>query len=284
MPIDLYVGGAEHAVLHLLYARFWHKVLFDLGHVSTAEPFRRLVNQGTILGEDGAKMSKSRGNVINPDEVVKEYGADSMRLFEMFMGPLVDTKPWSTRGVEGVHRFLSRVWRMLTDEDGSLLPAIQDAPLTADDERLLHQTIKKVSQDLDDLSFNTAISQMMIFVNEMLNRESKPRRMMEAFVLLLSPFAPHIAEELWQKLHHGKSLAYESWPVWDESRIAVNSVEIVVQVNGKVRAKFSLPVDSGDEEVKKVVMADPGVQKYVDGKEIVRILVVRNRLVSIVVK
>jgi leucyl-tRNA synthetase len=284
MPIDLYVGGAEHAVLHLLYARFWHKVLFDLGHVSTVEPFRKLVNQGTILGEDGQKMSKSRGNVVNPDEVVNEYGADSMRLFEMFMGPLVDTKPWSTRGVEGVHRFLNRVWRMFCDEENRLLVAIQDAPVSVDDERLLHQTIKKVTEDVETLGFNTAISQMMIFVNEMLNREVKPRKMMEQFVLLLAPFAPHVAEELWEKLGHQKSLACQAWPVWDEAKIALDAVEIVAQVNGKVRGKFSVPVGADDEAVKQQVLADAGIQKHLAGKEIVKVLVVKNRLVSIVIK
>ncbi len=195
MPVDLYVGGAEHAVLHLMYARFWHKILYDLGYVSTKEPFMKLCHQGIILGEDSRKMSKSRGNVVNPDDVVKQYGADSMRLFEMFMGPLTDSKPWSTRGVEGVSRFLNRVWRMMVDENGSLLASISDGTLTTDEERLFHQTIKKVTEDIETMNFNTAISQMMIFVNEFLNKEIKPRHVMETFVLLLSPFAPHIAEE-----------------------------------------------------------------------------------------
>lgn len=284
MPIDLYVGGAEHAVLHLLYARFWHKVLYDLGYVSTNEPFKRLINQGTILGEDGQKMSKSRGNVVNPDDVVKEYGADSMRLFEMFMGPLVDTKPWSTRGVEGVHRFLNRVWRMILDDDNNLLPSIKDIPISGDDERFMHQTIKKVTLDLEGLNFNTAISQMMIFVNEFLNREVKPRCIMETFVLLLSPFAPHIAEELWQKLGHKTSLAYENWPHYDEAKTAVNTIEMVVQVNGKVRSKFQVPIDLDDEILKKMVMEDKNVRRYLDGKQILKVVVVKNKLVSLVVK
>jgi len=242
MPIDLYVGGAEHAVLHLLYARFWHKVLFDLGYVWTKEPFARLINQGTILGEDGQKMSKSRGNVINPDDVVKEYGSDSLRLFEMFMGPLEDTKPWSMHGVEGVFRFLNRSWRMMVNEDGTLNASIQDVPLSTEHERLLHKTIKKVTEDVDTLNFNTAISQMMIFVNEFYGMNPKSKSAMETFVLLLSPFAPHIAEELWQKLGHTKSLAYENWPVYDETKTKDDSVEIVVQFNGKLKAKFQAPI------------------------------------------
>jgi leucyl-tRNA synthetase len=284
MPVDLYVGGAEHAVLHLLYARFWHKVLFDLGYVSSAEPFRKLVNQGTILGEDGVKMSKSRGNVVNPDEVVAEYGADSMRLFEMFMGPLIESKPWSTRGVEGVHRFLNRSWRMLTAEDGSLHPAIQAAPLSETQERMLHQTIKKVTDDLETLSFNTAISQLMIFVNEFLNSEPRPRQAMETFVLLLSPFAPHIAEELWQKLAHADSLAYEPWPSYDESKTKVDAVEMVVQINGKVRSKFSVAVNIDDDALRKLVLADENVVRHLDGKPVLKMVIVKNKLVSLVVR
>ncbi|HZY10187.1 MAG TPA: leucine--tRNA ligase, partial [Bacteroidota bacterium] len=284
MPIDLYMGGAEHAVLHLLYARFWHKVLYDLGYVSTIEPFRKLVNQGTILGEDGQKMSKSRGNVVNPDDVIKEYGADSMRLFEMFMGPLEDTKPWSTRGVEGVHRFLNRVWRMIVNEDGSLHESIKDMPLTGDQERLLHQTIKKVTHDVESLDFNTAISQMMIFVNEFLNLETKPRKAMETFVLLLSPFAPHIAEELWGKLGYPRTLAYEPWPQYDELKTAVDTLEMVIQVNGKVRSKLAVPFDIDDEELKKIVFADENIKRHLNGKQILKIVIVKNKLISLVVK
>ncbi len=284
MPVDLYVGGAEHAVLHLLYARFWHKVLFDLGHVSSNEPFRRLVNQGLILGEDGQKMSKSRGNVINPDEVIREYGADSLRLFEMFMGPLVDSKPWSTNGVEGVHRFLNRVWRMLVDEEGRLHASVREAPLTPEQDRTLHQTIKKVTADVESLSFNTAISQMMIFVNEYLNLEVKPRSAMERFVLLLSPFAPHVAEELWQLLGHAGSLVREPWPVFDEEKTKVSVVEIVVQVNGKVRSKFNVEPGAGEEQIKQLALSDELVRKHIEGKEIVKTVVVKGKLVNLVVK
>jgi leucyl-tRNA synthetase len=284
MPIDLYVGGAEHAVLHLLYARFWHKVLYDLGYVSTKEPFMRLINQGLILGEDNRKMSKSFGNVVNPDEVVAEYGTDSMRLFEMFMGPLEDTKPWSTKGVEGVHRFLNRVWRMFADENGTLDPAIQDAPLTSDQERLLHQTIKKVTNDIEALAFNTAISQMMIFVNGFLNLETKPRCAMEKFVLLLSPFAPHIAEELWQRLGHERSLTYEPWPEYDQAKTLEHTVEVVGQVNGKVRTKLQVAVDLSENELEQVVCADENMKKHFVDKTIVKTIVVKNKLVNVVVR
>ncbi len=284
LSIDLYVGGAEHAVLHLMYARFWHKVLYDLGYVTTNEPFMKLRHQGTILGEDSRKMSKSRGNVVNPDDVVKEYGADSMRLFEMFMGPLEETKPWSTRGVDGVHRFLNRVWRMIINESGGLVPAIKGAPLTPDQERLLHQTIKKVTEDIESLSFNTAISQMMIFVNEFLNAGIKPRVAMETFVLLLSPFAPHVAEELWCRLGHTKSLAYEPWPGYDDAKTKTDTIEMVVQVNGKVRSKFPVAVNVDDESLRKLVMNDDNVKKYVGGKQVEKFVVVKNKLVSVVVK
>jgi leucyl-tRNA synthetase len=284
MPVDLYVGGAEHAVLHLLYARFWHKILFDLGYVSTKEPFKRLVNQGLILGENNQKMSKSLGNVVNPDDVVKEYGADSLRLFEMFMGPLEDTKPWSTRGVEGVHRFLNRVWRMMLDEEGNILPAIADVPFTDAQERFLHQSIKKVTQDIEGLDFNTAISQMMIFVNEFLNADPKPFKAMETFVLLLGPFAPHLAEELWSKLGHAQSLAYAPWPAYDEAKTRESTVEIVVQVNGKVRGKISTPPGTADDVVRDLAMREEGVQRHLEGKTIKKAVVVKDRLVSFVVQ
>ncbi|MBI3765027.1 MAG: class I tRNA ligase family protein, partial [Ignavibacteriales bacterium] len=223
--------------------------------------------------------------VVNPDDVVKEYGADSMRLFEMFMGPLTDSKPWSMRGVEGVYRFLNRVWRMMVAEDtGQLLSSIKDVPLTPEDERLLHQTIKKVTTDIETLNFNTAIAQMMIFVNEFLSRETKPRATMETFVLLLSPFAPHIAEELWEKLGHTQSLVYEPWPLYDEGKTAVDTVEMVVQVNGKVRTKFSVPINMDEELLKKKVLNDDSVKRHLDGKQIVKIVIVKNKLVSLVVK
>jgi leucyl-tRNA synthetase len=212
MPVDLYIGGAEHAVLHLLYARFWHKVLFDIGVVSTPEPFAKLVHQGTILGDDNQKMSKSRGNVIGPDLVIDEFGADAVRLYEMFMGPLEASKPWNTQSVDGVRRFLDRVWRLCIDEDGGLSPALTDDAPDEASLRVLHQTIKKVTEDLDGLRFNTAIAQMMVCVNEMTKLERRPRALIEPFVKVLSPFAPHLGEELWSRLGHEETIAYAEWP------------------------------------------------------------------------
>ena len=284
MPIDLYVGGSEHTVLHLMYARFWHKVLYDLGFVSTKEPFTKLRHQGIILGEDSRKMSKSRGNVVNPDEVVKEYGADAVRLFEMFMGPLEEMKPWSTRGVEGVYRFLNRVWRLYVGEDGNLDPAVKSIELSADLERLYHSTVKKVGEDIEALRFNTAISQMMILVNELTKTESRPRQVLEPFVLLLAPFAPHIAEELWQKLGHASSLACEPWPSFDESKMQQKTVEVVFQVNGKIRAKSNVPLDIDESALKQLAYAERNVKQYLDGKNVVKEIIVKNKLVNFVVR
>jgi leucyl-tRNA synthetase len=283
MPIDLYVGGSEHAVLHLMYSRFWHKVLYDLGYVSTKEPFMRLRHQGIILGEDSRKMSKSRGNVVNPDDVVKEYGADSMRLFEMFMGPLEEMKPWNTRGVEGVFRFLNRVWRLVVNEEGSVEASIQDATPTVDYERLYHQTVKKVGDDIEGLRFNTAISQMMIFVNETMKLEVRPRKLLENFVLLLSPFAPHTAEELWEKLGHSKSTAYEAWPVYEDAKCAESTIEVVLQINGKIRSKIAVPKDTSDIELEQLAFDDANIKRYTDGKRIIKKIILPNKLVNIVI-
>jgi leucyl-tRNA synthetase len=284
MPIDLYVGGAEHAVLHLMYARFWHKVLYDLGCVSTKEPFMKLRHQGTILGEDSRKMSKSRGNVVNPDEVVSQYGADGMRLFEMFMGPLEEMKPWSTRGVEGVYRFLSRVWRLVLTEDGTLDPSVQNVPVPPELERLYHTTVKKVGDDIEALRFNTAISQMMIFVNEVMKAETKPRQLLEPFVLLLAPFAPHLAEELWEKFGHAASLTSEPWPAYDPAKLQLSTVEVVIQVNGKVRSKIEAGVDSLEKDLEALALADPNVRRHMEGKSLVKAVVVKNKLVNLVVR
>lgn len=284
MPIDIYVGGSEHAVLHLMYARFWHKVLFDLGHVSTREPFMKLRHQGIILGEDGRKMSKSRGNVVNPDDVVSEYGADAIRLFEMFMGPLEDMKPWSTRGVEGVYRFLNRVWRLYMDDEGHLDPRLSSDPPAPDAERIYHATVKKVGEDIEGLRFNTAIAQLMIFVNELTKSEQRPRTILEPFVLLLAPFAPHIAEELWSALGHTRSLTFEPWPSYDPAKIASDTVEVVLQVNGKVRSKMSVPVDAGEQELERFALADENVRRHVEGKQVVNVIVVKNKLVNVVVR
>lgn len=347
MPVDLYVGGAEHAVLHLLYARFWHKVLYDLGLVSTPEPFMKLVNQGLILGEmeytlfldergepvsaecveevgdsryedrrSGApvygrrisaddvekrgehfvlrdrpeirvearayKMSKSRGNVVNPDEIVRLYGADSLRLYEMFMGPLEETKPWSTQGVEGVHRFLSRLWRLYVDEETGAL-RVRDADPDRDQLRLLHETIRKVTEDTERMRFNTAIAQMMIFVNEALRWPVFPRAVAEPFVLLISPYAPHIAEELWERLGHPESLAYAPWPQYDPALLERTTVTVVVQVNGRLRAQLELPAGSPQEHVQARALEDPNVRRHIDGRSIRRVIFVPDRLLNLVV-
>jgi leucyl-tRNA synthetase len=403
MPVDLYIGGAEHAVLHLLYARFWHKVLFDHGHVSTSEPFERLVNQGMILGEpdlsyfkkfngevvppneveerfDGAmvhkpsgevvfpskiepgeweqrgdafiktvmasdknraekvknvtakrstqpaesqnagdgkhaektakakssigftdtvrvqvkmvverayKMSKSRGNVINPDDIVKHHGADALRMYEMFMGPLEQMKPWSMSGVEGISRFIGRVWRMVIDDradDVALAEAIQDAEPSDEQLRVLHKTIKAVTDDIEKLSFNTAISRMMEFTNAMTQCDVRPRSVIEPFVLLLSPFAPHLAEELWEALGHGETLAYAPWPEYDESKIAEATIEIPVQVNGKVRGKITVPAAADQKTMQQAAEEDADVRKHIDGKQVVKVVVVPGRMVNFVVK
>jgi leucyl-tRNA synthetase len=283
MPVDLYVGGSEHAVLHLMYARFWHKVLFDLGHVSTKEPFTRLRHQGIILGEDSRKMSKSRGNVVNPDDVISEYGSDSMRLFEMFMGPIEEMKPWSTKGVEGVFRFLNRVWRLFVKEDMGLNPAIVDKQATPDFERLFHQTVKKVGEDIESLRFNTAISQLMIFINEAMKLEELPRKELEQFLLLLSPFAPHIAEELWEVTGHKGSLAFEPWPSFDDAKTIEDRVEIVLQVNGKVRGKLEVPQGTNEQEIERLARLDANILRHLEGKKVIRTIVVKNKLVNIVV-
>ena len=280
MPVDLYVGGAEHAVLHLLYSRFWHKVLYDLGHVSTPEPFTRLVNQGMILGEDGQKMSKSRGNVINPDDVVREYGADAFRMYEMFMGPLEATKPWNTQGLEGVYRFLGRVWRLYCNEDGKLI--LDDSEPAGTLLKVLHQTIKKVGGDTEALAFNTAISQMTIFVNEVTAQERRPRKLLEPFVLALAPYAPHLAEELWEKLDHQQTLAYEPWPGFDEALLKENTVTVILQVNGKLRDRMDVPAEISREDLEKLALANEHVQEHLAGKQVKKIIVVPGKLVNIV--
>ncbi len=284
MPVDLYIGGAEHAVLHLLYARFWHKLLYDLGYVTTKEPFYKLVNQGMILGEDGQKMSKSRGNVVNPDHVINGYGADSMRLYEMFMGPLEATKPWSMQGVEGVHRFLQRVWRMIVDDDtGRLCEALEDADADEKTSRLLHQTIKKVGDDIETFNFNTAISAMMIFVNHLNKEQVRPKSVVENFLLILAPFAPHIAEELWQRLGHDDTLACEPWPQYDKELIKEKEIELAVQVNGRVRDKIVVAADADEEQISKQALASERIAAAIAGRDPKKIIVVKSRLVNIVV-
>lgn len=286
MPVDLYLGGAEHAVLHLLYARFWHKVLYDLGYVSTPEPFMKLYHQGMILGEDSNKMSKSKGNVVNPDDVISQYGADSLRLFEMFLGPLSATKPWSTRGIEGVFRFLNRVWRLFIDDSGKLNSAIQDVKAPKEIDILINKAIKEITRDIEDedMKFNTCVSEMMIFANEISRHDIMPKSVMETFVKLLSPFAPHIAEELWYRLGHHKTITYESWPEYDESKLLKQMVTVVGQVNGKVRTKIEVENDTDEDTLKKIMKDEEKMRKYIDGKEIVKEIVVKNKLVNIVVK
>jgi leucyl-tRNA synthetase len=354
MPVDLYVGGAEHAVLHLLYSRFWHKVLYDRGHVHTPEPFQRLVNQGMILGEmeytgfrraggvnppvwisaaqvkfdgDSAKndktgekydtvklteeqvekqgdafvlkeapgvrvdaraykMSKARGNVINPDEVVQEYGADSLRLYEMFMGPLEATKPWSMRGVEGVYRFLGRVWRVFIDdraEDMRLSESVRDVPPEKETLRLLHRTIQRVTEDLDGMRFNTAIAAMMEFTNHLTPLPARPRAVLEPLVLLLSPFAPHLAEELWHALGHRESLAYEPWPAFDAALTRADAIEVPVQINGKVRLRLTVPAEIDKAALETTALADERVRQLIEGKQVRKVIVVPGKLVNIVV-
>ncbi len=280
--VDLYVGGAEHAVLHLLYARFWHKVLFDYGYVSTPEPFYKLFHQGLILGEDGRKMSKSLGNVVNPDEVVKSYGADSLRMFEMFLGPLQESKPWSTTGIEGVNRFLNRVWRMFVDESGNLNSTIQNVPLNAEQEYILHSTIKKVTEDIEHLRFNTAIAQMMIFVNEFYKYEVKPREALEKFILCLAPFAPHISEEIWSKLGYTESIFLQNFPEFDELKATKKEVEIVVQVNSKIRARIYAPWNTSQDDIFKQAVNEQNVKKFIDDKEIKKVIFVPNKLINII--
>jgi leucyl-tRNA synthetase len=314
--VDLYVGGTEHAVLHLLYARFWHKVLFDLGQVSTAEPFFKLVNQGLILGEDGQKMSKSRGNVVNPDDVLVEYGADAFRLYEMFMGPLQDTKPWNTQGVEGVYRFLGRVWRLFVDEkaetdyeqastvaaggDASsdeakrLLDLIRLSPLIRDEAptpaqlKLLHECIRKVTHDLEHLQFNTAISAMMVFINGAMTWENRPSAVLRSFLQLLAPFSPHLAEELWQRLHQHQgvsvpSLTYAPWPAFDPALLVETDMELPVQVNGKLRDVIRMPVDASASEIEAAALKAEKALPFIAGKTVKKVIVVPRKMVNVVV-
>ena len=309
--VDLYVGGTEHAVLHLLYARFWHKVLFDLGYVSTPEPFFKLVNQGLILGADGQKMSKSRGNVVNPDDVLVEYGADAFRLYEMFMGPLQDTKPWNTKGVEGVYRFLGRVWRLFVDEQsetefeqaettaetqrrGELLnliklnASIKDVQATPAQLKTLHACTKKVTEDLDAMRFNTAISAMMVFINDAITWEVKPVSVLRDFLILLQPFAPHVADELWAKLSTSNlqlatSLAYAPWPKFDPALLVESEMEIPVQVNGKLRDVIRVSATADNAALEAAAKASAKVQEFIAGKTIKKVIIVPKRMVNIAV-
>ncbi|MCS6304813.1 MAG: leucine--tRNA ligase [Nitrospira sp.] len=281
MPVDLYIGGSEHAVLHLLYARFWHKVLFDIGVTSTPEPFLKLVHQGIVLGEDNQKMSKSRGNVVNPDEMIDQFGADAVRLYEMFMGPLEAMKPWSTRGVEGVTRFLERVWRLMIDEQGRLSTAIVPTAPSLDQQRLLHHTIKKVTEDIEALRFNTAISQMMIFTNEMTKAQQRPRAVIEPFILLLSPFAPHVAEELWSLVGHQSSVSQQPWPIYDSAMTVSERMTIPVQVNGRLRTKLDVAIDTSRDEIERSARAEAA--EWIQDKEPKKVIYVDRKLINFVI-
>ncbi|MEG0472357.1 MAG: leucine--tRNA ligase [Solibacillus sp.] len=283
LPVDIYIGGAEHAVLHLLYARFWHKVLYDLGVVHTKEPFQKLFNQGMILGEGNEKMSKSKGNVVNPDDIIESHGADTLRLYEMFMGPLEASIAWSTNGLDGARRFLDRIWRLFITEEGQLAEKVQ----VSDDktlEKVYHQTVKKVTENYEGIRFNTAISQMMVFINECYKADVIPVEYVEGFVKLLSPIAPHVAEEIWAILGHEGTITYTEWPVADESKLVDDEVEVVVQVLGKVRAKVKVAKDISKEELEKVALEDSKVQEFIDGKTVVKVVVIPGKLVNIVVK
>lgn len=281
LPVDIYIGGAEHAVLHLLYARFWHKFLYDLGVVPTKEPFQKLFNQGMILGGNNEKMSKSRGNVVNPDDVVTQYGADTLRLYEMFMGPLDASIAWSENGLEGSRKFLERVWRLIVDEEGKLrdrITTINDGSLT----KVYNQTVKKVTEDYNQLHFNTAISQMMVFVNEAYKAESLCYEYVEGFVQLLAPIAPHISEELWEVLGNKDGISYVAWPTFDEAALVENEVEMVIQVNGKVRSKVTVALNEDKAIIEKLATEDALVQDFISGKTIRKVIVVANKLVNIV--
>ena len=285
--VDLYVGGTEHAVLHLLYARFWHKVLFDLGHVSTPEPFQRLVNQGIILGEDGHKMSKSRGNVVSPDDVIADYGADAFRCYEMFMGPLEQMKPWSMSGVEGVARFLARVWRLVMEENQAgewvVAAAVQESALDKAQLRIAHATIKKVTEDIESLSFNTAIAQMMVFVNSLIPANPRPRAALRILLQLLNPFAPHLTEELWERLAFRGMVSDQTWPRFDEQHLIEDELEIPVQVNGKLRDKVVIQKDAPNADIEAAALASRKVQEHIAGKTVKKVVVVPGKLVNVVV-
>lgn len=283
LPVDLYIGGAEHAVLHLLYARFWHKFLYDLGVVPTKEPFQKLFNQGMILGEGNEKMSKSKGNVVNPDDIVESHGADTLRLYEMFMGPLEASIAWSTNGLDGARRFLDRVWRLFVEETGELSSKITSASGEGHAlEKSYHQTVKKVTEDYEGLRFNTAISQMMVFINDAYKATTLPKEFVEGFAQLLAPVAPHLGEELWNKLGHNETISYVAWPTFDESKLVENEVEIVIQVNGKLKAKLNVAKDATREQLEEIALADEAIKETIEGKTVRKVIAIPGKLVNIV--
>ncbi|NRS47882.1 leucine--tRNA ligase [Brevibacillus sp. HB2.2] len=284
LPIDIYIGGAEHAVLHLLYSRFWHKFLYDIGVVPTKEPFQKLFNQGMILGENNEKMSKSKGNVVNPDDIIDSHGADTLRMYEMFMGPLDASIAWSTKGLDGARRFLDRVYRLFVGDNGELNEKIVETSNVAGMERVYHQTVKKVTEDYEGLRFNTGISQLMVFVNEAYKAEVLPKKFMEDFVKMLSPIAPHLGEELWEKLGHSESVAYAAWPTYDEAKLVEDEVEIVLQINGKNKEKLLIASDSTKEQMEEMAKNNEMINELIEGKTIVKVIAVPGKLVNIVVR
>ena len=282
-PVDLYVGGAEHAVLHLLYARFWHKVLYDLGLVPTKEPFMKLVNQGMILGSNHEKMSKSKGNVVNPDDIVDQYGADTLRLYEMFMGPLEESVPWDEKGLHGANKWVQRVWRLLMDDNNHLrdrVSTFNDGKLT----KVYNQTVKKVTEDYERMHFNTAISQLMVFVNEAYKVDDLPVEYMKGFIKMIAPIMPHMAEELWSQFGESDTITYQPWPTYDPKALVEDEIEMIVQVNGKVRAKIKMAKDTDRDEAQQLALANEHVKKFTDGKDIKKVIVVPNKIVNIVAK
>ena len=279
LPVDLYVGGPEHSVGHLLYSRFWNNYLYNKGIVPVKEPFMKLRHQGMILGTNGEKMSKSRGNVINPDDIVKKYGADSLRLYEMFMGPIDATKPWDPNGIEGAKKFLDRVWRLFTE---NIVPIVDNSNESLD--RIYHFTVKKVTIDYENMFFNTAISQMMIFINAVYKSNSFPKLYAESFLKLLNPIAPHIAEELWSYLGHNTSIAYEPWPAYDESKTLEDEIEIPIQINGKVKATISAPINSTQEKVNELVHELSVIKDLLKDKNVIKEIYVKNKIYNIVIK
>jgi len=283
MPVDLYIGGTEHAVLHLLYARFWHKVLFDLGFVNTQEPFQKLFNQGMILSESNEKMSKSKGNVVNPDDIVRSHGADTLRLYEMFMGPLEGSIAWSTEGLDGARRFLDRVWRLLVTEEGVLSDKIVSSN-SGNLDKIYNATVKKVTEDYEALGFNTAISQMMTFINDAYKQDEIFINYVRGFIQLLNPIAPHVTEEIWDLLGTDSELTTAPWPTFDEEKLVDDTITVVAQVNGKLRAKLTVPSDISKEEIQKLALANEKVKKFTKGKEVVKVVVVPGKLINVVVK
>ena len=283
LPVDLYVGGVEHANLHLLYARFWHKVLYDLGHVSTKEPFKRVMHPGLVLGPNGEKMSKSKGNVINPNDVIKEWGTDSLRLFEMFLGPFDQVKPWQTNGISGVNRFLKKIWRLAVAEDGSLAEKITKETNNKDLEKQLHKTIKKVGEDTENLHFNTAISAMMEFVNLCLKQKNISKKLFEQFVLVLAPYAPHIAEELWEKLGNKESLVRAEWPQYQEALLKDDQVTLCIMINGKARGKLQVAKTASQEEVMTMANEEENIKRHIEGKAPRKVIYVPGKILNFVI-